>query len=74
MNFKEQLDYIKNNKKIDIRKFNKVTDITNAIDFMNREVEKNIESKADKDIESISKFLVREMTQKIFILGKAGKK
>ena len=40
---KEQKEYIQKNKKIDGHKFNKVSDITNMIDLLNNEREKEME-------------------------------
>jgi len=72
MNFSEQKEYIKANKKIDISKFDKVSEITNMIDFLNNERETKANKRADEDIHSISELLARMMTRKIFIL-KGGK-
>ena len=70
MDFKQTHDYVKNNKKLDINKFDKVSDITNMIDYLNEERTKEIEKDTDRDVHEISKFLVDIMTRKSFVIRK----
>jgi len=70
MDFKQQREFIKNNKKLDIKNFNKISEITNMIDFINKEREENIDKEADEAIHSISQFLAKQATQRTFLLGK----
>ena len=68
MNFSDTKEYIKKNKKIDGHKFNKATDITNMIDFLNNETEQKADEKAGNDVREISKFLVNLLTRKTILL------
>jgi len=68
MDFKEQKEYIKENRKIDMNKFNRVSDITNMVDFINNEVERKNNDRADNEIHEISKFLARTIGRKMFFL------
>ena len=69
MDFKETQDYINNNKRIDISKFNKISDITNAIDFYNNEVDRKKKEHGDNEVHEISKLLARIMSRKMFFFG-----
>ena len=69
MNFDDTRKYIETCDKIDGHKFNKITDVTNMIDFLNKENEKKSEKYFNNEIHEISKFLVRTLTNKTFILG-----
>jgi hypothetical protein len=68
MNFKEQREYIEKNKRIDGHKFDKATDITMMIDFLNNERERKMNENAEEEIHSISQFIARMMTRKIILL------
>ena len=70
MNFDQQKKYIQNNKKIEMARFNKVSDITQMIDFLNKEVEDKSEKRADDEIHSISQFLAKLQTSKSIRMGK----
>ena len=70
MTFDEKLEYVRKNKKIDPAKFDRVTDITNLIDFHNNSIKKKADDWAENEILEISKFLVKSMTAKTFIMGK----
>jgi len=67
MNFKDAKEYIKTNNSIDGFKFEKVTDLTNMLDLLNKEVEEKGLKETEGDVREISKFLVRSLTTKIFI-------
>jgi len=64
--FEEQKEYIEKNKKIDMSKFNRVTEITQMIDFLNQEREGKMNKFAEREIHEISKFLARITGRKIF--------
>jgi hypothetical protein len=66
VNFKEKISYIKNNKKLDISKFDKVSEITNAIDFINNARDKELHDNVDNEVHEISKFLANIMFRKSF--------
>jgi len=70
MNFDEQKEYIKNNKKIDISKFDRISEVTNMIDFLNAEKKEKADKRAEEDIHSISQFLEAIEKRKTFILKK----
>ena len=70
MNFKEQKEYIKKNKKIDGHRFNKATEITTMIDFLNEEKRVKEEKWAEDETHEISKFLAGILTRKTFILNR----
>jgi hypothetical protein len=70
MDFKEKKEYVKANKKIDIKHFDSVKEVTNMIDFLNNEREKKTNERAEEDIHSISELLARIEKRKIFILKK----
>lgn len=70
MNFQEQKEYIKNNRKIDISKFDRVSEITNMVDFLNKEIEEKGQKRADEDIHSLTQFLERIQNRTTFILKK----
>jgi hypothetical protein len=71
VDFKTTKEYVEQNSKLDVSKFNKVTDITQMIDFLNNERTRKVEEDGKRDILEISKFLVRIATQKsIFLDGK----
>ena len=56
MTFDEQKEYIKANKKIDMKHFNKVSDVTQMIDFLNKEVEEKSEKNAAREINAITEY------------------
>ena len=66
MDFKETLQYVRSGKSIDASKFGRISDITNAIDFHNNDVERRVKESGENDIHEISKLLVRLQTQKHF--------
>ena len=70
MDFKEKKEYIKKNKKIEIRHFDKVSEITNMIDLLNKEAEESSKRRADEEVSSISRFLADSQTRKIFFMGR----
>lgn len=70
MNFKNTKEYVKGTSTLDGFKFNTVKDLTNMIDLLNKETEKANQVDADKELHSISEFVVRSLTEKTFILGK----
>jgi len=70
VDFKEKKEYIKKNKKIEIRHFDKVSEITNMIDLLNKEAEESSKRRADEEVSSISRFLADSQTRKIFFMGR----
>jgi len=70
MNFQETKEYVKNNKKLDASKFDKASEITMMIDYLNNEIKEKAEKRADEDIHSISQFLARIQDRTTFILKK----
>jgi len=66
MKFEDARKYIKANKSVDGLKFDKATDITNMIDILNFEAEKEFEKRGKDDISEVSKLLSRIMTRKSF--------
>jgi hypothetical protein len=65
VDFKSQKKYIEEVREIDISKFNTVKEITQMIDFLNKEKEKNSNKHMDNEINAISKYyaplLLREL-------------
>jgi hypothetical protein len=70
MNFAEKKEYIKRNKKIELRHFDSVKEVLNLVDLLNNEVTQKADKRAEEDIHSISEFLARMEQRKIFILKK----
>jgi len=70
MDFKEKKEYIKANKKIDIKHFDSVKEVVNMIDFLNKEIEDKVEQRKDEDIHSISQLLERIQTRRNIFLKK----
>jgi hypothetical protein len=70
MDFREKKEYIKRNKKIELRHFDSVKEVLNLVDLLNNEVEQKADKRAEEDIHSISELLARIEKRKIFILKK----
>lgn len=66
MTFEETIKYVKNNKKLDITKFNKVSDITMAIDYINQMEQKKKDDRFNEDVAQMAKE-VTNMDGKTFI-------
>jgi len=69
MTFEETKEYVEKNSKLDMTKFNRITDITKMLDFLNNEREGNMEKKAEREISEISKFLARITGRTMFFLN-----
>jgi len=69
MTFKEQKEYIEKHKKIDMRHFRNVTEITQMLDFLNQQREDKLNQHAEREITEISKFLANIQGRKMFFLG-----
>jgi len=70
MNFEETYKYVKNNKRLDISKFNKVSDITNMIDYINNEEQRKKDARFDEDVAQMAKELVNNAGKEYFFLSK----
>jgi len=70
MDFTEKKEYVKANKKIDIKHFDSVKEIVNMIDFLNKEIEDKAEQRKDEDIHSITQLLERIQTRRNIFLKK----
>lgn len=68
MDFKTKKEYIKSHKKIDMEHFNTVGEVTNLIDFINKEIEDKKDKVASDEIHSISQFLARCANRKMFYI------
>ena len=69
MTFDEQKKYVRSVNKLDGHKFSKATDITNMIDLLNQENEKENKKRGDNEIHEISKYLANIQGRKMFMLG-----
>ena len=63
MEFKEKLHYIDTVRKLDVTKFENIKDLTAAIDFNNKQLEKKAELRADSETKEISKFVLDMLTK-----------
>lgn len=70
MNFSELKSYVKENRKVDISKLNNIKDLTNMIDFLNKEIDEKKKDRADEEIHSLTQFLERIQNRTTFILKK----
>ncbi len=70
MTFDEQRDYIEKNRKVDMKHFNRVSDITMMIDLLNKNREEQINKHAEGEVHEISKFLASIMNRKMFLMGR----
>jgi len=65
MTFEESVEYVKQNKKVDGTKFDKASDITKIIDFLNQQRDEQKDKDNERDIVEISKFLARIQGRKM---------
>lgn len=63
MEFKEKLYYVDTVRKLDVRKFEDIKDLTAAIDFNNKQLEKRAEDRIDSETKEISKFVIDMLTK-----------
>ena len=67
MTTEETLKYVKENRRLDMTKFNKVSDITNAIDFINKMEQKKKDDRFDEDVAQMAKELANSGKSYFFI-------